>query len=240
MLLISYLPKLFKPQSLSREANVNFRVGDSVIVKQHGVQDPDLGIDIGGWQGRISEVIEKNSLVCIDWDSSTLAGMSESIIAKCEEEGLSWSRMNLEATEVELATPRDTEEDVAQMISEIEAKHPWDYLGEEGQRISNILADVDPEDEWEAFEAWEAHLERVLRFPFEAEVVEVQERGPLRTGDGAMVKGITETVDLYGVIVEVRTRRGTYEFPLCDLEATDRKSSNYEQLRAYVVWFANR
>ncbi|MCG3161995.1 MAG: hypothetical protein JMDDDDMK_03223 [Acidobacteria bacterium] len=29
-------------------------------------------------------------------------------------------------------------------------------------------------------------------------------------------------------------------FPLCDLEATGKKSKNYQLLRDYVVWFANR
>jgi hypothetical protein len=34
---------------------LNFKVGDSVTVKPN-VQDPDFGIDIEGWQGRISEI----------------------------------------------------------------------------------------------------------------------------------------------------------------------------------------
>ena len=40
------------------------------------------------------------------------------------------------------------------MISEIDAKHPWDYLGEEGRPISHVLADVDPEDECEVHLEW--------------------------------------------------------------------------------------
>ena len=32
-----------------------FKVGDSVIVKP-GTQDPDYAGDIGGWQGRITEI----------------------------------------------------------------------------------------------------------------------------------------------------------------------------------------
>ena len=35
--------------------STNLKIGDSVIVKPN-VKDPDLGIDIGGWQGRISEI----------------------------------------------------------------------------------------------------------------------------------------------------------------------------------------
>ena len=46
---------------------MKFNVGDSIVVK-NGIQDPDLNADIGGWQGRISE-IQDNNIACIDWDS---------------------------------------------------------------------------------------------------------------------------------------------------------------------------
>jgi hypothetical protein len=34
---------------------LGFEVGDSVAVKR-GIIDPDLGIDIGGWQGRVTDI----------------------------------------------------------------------------------------------------------------------------------------------------------------------------------------
>lgn len=51
---------------------------------------------------------------------------------------------------------------------------------------------------------------------------------------------ITSVEDLYGILVKVKHERRGYDFPLCDLEATDSKSPNYGFLRDYVVWFANR
>jgi len=99
---------------------------------------------------------------------------------------------------------------------------------------------VEPDDELAALEAWEAHLRQVLRFPFEARVVESQEYGPLRAGDKVAVQGITGVADSYGVIVTVRHRRGTYDFPLCDLDATVKGSPNYRFVQDYAVWFGNR
>jgi hypothetical protein len=46
--------------------------------------------------------------------------------------------------------------------------------------------------------------------------------------------------DLYGVIVDLRHGRRKYAFPLCDLEVTDKHSPNYQIVRDYAVWFANR
>jgi hypothetical protein len=176
----------------------------------------------------------------IDWDSVTLAKMPGSVIEKCEEAGWNWRQMYLEATEVELSTPRDTTEDVATRADQLQAGHTWDFLGEAGRRIQAVLADVDPEDERGVLQAWEAHLRDVLRFPFAAKVAEFQERSPLQTGDGVTVQGFMGIDDLYGILVKVRHKRRTYHFPLCDLEVNDPKSSNYGFLRDYVVWFANR
>jgi len=218
---------------------MNIKMGDSVIVKS-SVQDPNFDISLGSWQGRISEVLEDGKLVCIDWDSLTLRDIPDLMIAKCEEDGLAWSQMYLQTTEVELATSRDTEKDVAQIMSQIQAQHAWDHLGEEGRRIQQILAHVDPDDELAILEAWDAHLRKVLCFPFESEVTEDQERGRLRDGDQVIVQGITDIDDLYGVLVEIRHKRNVHVFPLCDLEAKDTKSSNHGHVQAYVVWFANR
>lgn len=218
---------------------INFKVGNSVIVKP-GVLDPDLGTDIGGWQGRISEINSSSNIIGIDWDSITLKNMPEVVIEKSVESGWGWNQMYLEPREVELTQPRDKEEDVAMVIKEIEAKHRWSYLGEEGKGIQAVLADVELEDEMEAFEAWSKHLSKVLKFPFEAEVAEWQEKGPLRGGDKVTVIKMASVAEMYGIIVRVKHQRRRADFPLSELMARDSSSSNYEFLRDYVVWFANR
>jgi hypothetical protein len=227
-----------KPQVPS-QSNIDFKVGDSIVVKQ-GVLDPDFGTDLSGWQGRISEIDRQNNLVSIDWDSVTLKNIPDAVIDECEEDNLNWARMYLEPTEVELTQPQDTEEDVAAIIEQIESQHRWSYLGEEGKGIQAVLAEVDPDDEMAALVAWEEHLQKVLSFPFEAVVDEFQERGPLRAGDKVTVQSIVHVEGLYGILVKLKSKRRRYDFPLCDLEATEPNSSNYRFLREYVVWFANR
>jgi hypothetical protein len=214
------------------------QVGDSVVVKPD-VQDPGLNINIEGWQGRISEINKEDNLICIDWDSVTLEQMPSETIDQCEEEGLDWSKWYLYTEEVELTTARDSELDVERVIEALKSKHAWSYLGEEGKRIQTVLDRAESNDDWAAFEAWQEYLEEALKFPFEAKVSEWQERGPLETGDRVKVWGIVDNDDLYGIIVSLSHGRRKYAFPLCDLDAVDESSSNYQPIRDYAVWFAN-
>src|SRR5947207_1488631 len=106
----------------------NWTIGESVVVKP-GVKDPDTGRDIGGWQGRISAILDEAEILTIQWDSLTLKSLPPAHIAWCEGEGLSWSEMNLSRDEVELATARDTEDDVAATLKELESQTSWLDLG---------------------------------------------------------------------------------------------------------------
>jgi hypothetical protein len=217
-----------------------FKEGDSVVVKP-GIVDPDFGIEIGGWQGRILGIgPDREDTVLIGWDSITLKDMPSSVIEQSEEQGLDWAKMYLDAQEVELTSPRDTEEDVARVINELSKEYAWSYLGEQGKRIGKVLAGLEEHDEMGALEAWEEHLSKSLAFPFEAKVAGYQERGPLQAGDRVKVTGIGLVDDLYGVVVDLRRGRRTYAFPLCDLKVTDENSPNYQIVRDYAVWFANR
>jgi hypothetical protein len=81
----------------------NWTRGESVVVKPD-VTDPDTGRNIGGWQGRISAIFDEMGTLTIQWDSHTLKSTPLTHIAWCEEEGMSWSEMNLSNHEVEPAT----------------------------------------------------------------------------------------------------------------------------------------
>jgi hypothetical protein len=215
-------------------------VGDSVIVRP-GTLDPDFGIEIGGWQGRITEIgVGQKDTVMIAWDSVTLRHMPDSAIEQSVERGLAWTEMGLKAHELELTSPRDTEIDAVGVIDEISRKHVWSWLGEEGKRVGKILAGVDPDDEMAILDAWKDYLAKHLSLPFEAEVSEHQERGPLQAGDRVTVQRIFDVDDLYGVIVRLRHVRRQYHFPLCDLKVIDQHSPNYQLVDDYAVWFANR
>ena len=79
-----------------------------------------------------------------------------------------------------------------------------------------------------------------MQFPFEAEVHEFQERGPLRAGDRLTVLGIEDVDDLYGIIVSCRQGGRRYHVPLADLATVDEHSPNAQPTQDYRVWFANR
>jgi hypothetical protein len=219
-----------------------FEVGDSVVVKP-GVTDPDFGIELGTWQGRIMDIHtteQEGICVAIRWDSVTLKNMPASAIEQCEEQGLSWTEYVLLASEVERTTPRDNEQVAEQIASELAKQYAWSHLGEQGRRIRQVLVSVDPEDEVDDLYAWEEYLTEHLSFPFEAEVDEAQDRGPVRDGDRLKVTGISLLDELYGVIVDVWRGRRKHTFHLCDLAVVDDRSPNYQLVKDYRVWFANR
>lgn len=225
--------KAKEAQRLVIDYQLDFGIGDSVRVKP-GVKDPDLGIDIGGWQGRATDIRlddDDTLLVDIRWDSVTLQNMPHAAIQQCEEMGLDWSVMVLAVSDVELAAARDNEADVEHIAAELADQHAWDHLDEQGKRIAAVLA---------AEEGWEGYLEEHLTFPFEAEVDEFQSRGPIQAGDQVRVTGVSMEDEMYGIIADVKLGRRKYAFPLADLEVLDLQSPNYQIIRDYRVWFANR
>lgn len=214
------------------------KVGDSVRVKP-GVEDVDFNYEISGWQGRVVEVTDE--YVMVAWDSHTLRhNVPPAMITDSIEAGLSWTTYGFGPEELEPAEPRDTPADVEHAVDELEERHAWDGLGPEAELIQEVLAGINPDDDYELMKAWYAYMEDHLEVPFEAKVDEHQSRGPLRARDRVRVLDLAIVDDLYGVIVGLRHRRRHYDFPLCDLAALDQGSENHRIVQAYRVWFANR
>jgi hypothetical protein len=238
---------LLSPPKKEVESNIakqhGLRVGDTVVVKP-GIMCPDYpSLSLAGWQGQLSELYLDEGTLLIRWDSATLKAIPDDYITQSEIEGLDWEAMVLEVDEVEAATPQGNakalEKERDRVAQQIMARHRWDYLADENPGIREVLGNLDNTSMVACLEAWEAHLEKALHFPFEAKVMELTERGPIRVGDRLVVDGFAFSEDLYGILVHVRRSRERYVFPLCDLEATDANSPNYQPLRDYVVWFAN-
>ncbi|MCK8825902.1 calcium-binding protein [Fuchsiella alkaliacetigena] len=222
--------------------SIDLKIGDSVRVKEGAKCPDDEDMLIGGWQGRVSGKygVEDSYIYCIEWDSLTLEEMPEYFIIESKEEGLDYTKLNLEQDVLEKVETRDSKEDVKRAIERIDKQYKWLFLGEQGKRINQVLKEVVDEGILEVFEVWKDYLDRVLSFPFKAEVREVQDWEGIEFGDKLIVNGITSVEDLYGVIVEVMKDSEVHYFPLCDLEATDKNSLNYKHVNDYAVWFANR
>ncbi|MCX6029886.1 MAG: hypothetical protein NT169_11380 [Chloroflexi bacterium] len=223
---------------------MNYRIGDSVRVKP-GVRDPDNpDFDIGGWQGRVTDLSHANEpqepTIGLTWDSLTLKVMPKQSIERCAREGLNWAECYLYLEELEPARPRDAQKDVDRVREEIEARVSWLGIGPEGDHIQAVVNSAKSRSERDILAAWRAELERTLRFPFEAVVKEFQDRGPFRAGDRVTVLRFQQIDELYGILAACRKGQRLYEFPLSDLAAQDKKSPNADAIQDYRVWHANR
>ncbi len=222
---------------------MQFQKGQSVKVKK-GVSCPDdPSVDLSGWQGRIVGIQKdqnKNKLLEIAWDSATLKDMPESYIKSSATDGLDWASIYLFSSDVEQAPPRDSVEDVKKIEEMLNARFHWLGMGEEGERIFEIVEAVEGNDDRDHMQAWGRHLTQHLQFPFESIVDEHQSKGRFKQGDKLKVHGIETVDEFYGVLVACKARFRQYHFPLVDLAATDEDSENAELIQAYRTWFSNR
>lgn len=224
---------------------MEIKIGDSVKVKQ-GIKEPDSeDHEIGGWQGRVIKINNEsdamgNTLITIEWDSLTLEQMTAQFISQSEINGLDWQTMNLFESDLDKTMPRDNHSEVKRVQDLLADKYYWASFGEEGIRISNILAGSNPEDEIECFQKWDNFLENELSFPIQAVVAESEDNWITKEGDKVQIKSLSEIVDLYGIIAKITLRGKSLEVPLCDLEAIDKKSADYQLIKDYRIWFANK
>jgi hypothetical protein len=141
--------------------------GASVKVRP-SVKDPNDGLDLSGWQGRVISMDEKDGYLGIVWDSITLQSIPDSLIARWEEDGMDWKRYNLYISDVEQCAPRDDEKTAEEVADRIQKRHEWDCLGKKGRRIQAVLSKASDDEDLSEVTAWESHLRSLLRFPFRA------------------------------------------------------------------------
>ena len=224
-----------------RSPKFGLQLGDAVAVNP-GVEDPDFGDDLTGWQGNIIEITEDDqgeSVLLISWDNRTLADMPGETIKRSIQEGMDWTEMYLLEDEVAPAEPRDADnfEERAEIIEQRTKDYAWWHLGEQGQRIRAVIKDVDPNDDWATFQAWDSHLRKNLKLPFEAEVIEPQPERHLRMGVKVKVSAIQPLDEDEGVMVLVEKGKKQIEVDLYNLEVVDTESENYDLVDDYQVWF---
>jgi tetratricopeptide (TPR) repeat protein len=225
-----------------RRTPSGLKIGDTVRVRA-GIVDPDYGTDLTGWQGEVTDLDEDeqgNTLVLIQWDSQTLESMPGDEIEKSEEDGLDWTEMYLLESEVSRAPQRDTPRQRQASQEKRAAQFPWAYLGEQGRRIQAVLQGVDPEDEWAALQAWDAHLRQHMQLPFTAEIGEPVEVDWLEVMDRVKAVAFEALDESWGVQVRVEKRKQQAILALYDLDFAAGKSSNEELLDDYLTWYAER
>ena len=99
---------------------------------------------------------------------------------------------------------------------------------------------MNPKDEMKCLQVWDKYIEKELSFPIQAIVAESEDNWIIESGDRVQIKSLSNIVDLYGIIAKIRFNGKSFEYPLCNLEAVDKKSRHYQLIHDYCVWFANR
>ncbi len=213
----------------------NLKIGDWVKVKE-GVKSPDDDtILMDNWQGKVVGIDKGSELIEIEWDDETLHTTPISYLKMLLDDGYDVYIMTLALSELTSAEKRITSKQTSQ---EVEAKLYWLNMYEEEAKCMKYL-ELFKGIKREMLAKWEDYLSENLSFPFEVEVVEYT-RGPIRQGELIKILGIADYEDSFGVLGMGKHDKQSISYPMCDVEATDKKSANYEILRDYVIYFANR
>lgn len=222
------------------ELNINtIKLGQYVKVKT-GIKAPDFEYQLmDDWQGKVTEILKTDGLIEIEWDVKTLLNTPYQYLYDTISNGYDYELMTLNIEELLSIKKRTV---TAKEQSDLNAKLYWiDFydVQEIDEAYAEIFEGVDVEDEFALLKRWKEHLNETLQFPFETEVVET-ERGGLRFGTKIKLLALDDYDDMYGIFGTGKSEMGTVTFPICNLEATNQASDNYELLNNYVIWFANR
>lgn len=222
------------------EFNINtIKTGQYVSVKK-GIKAPDFDYQLmDEWQGKVTEILKAEGIIEIEWDIKTILNRPYQYLHDIISAGYDHELMSLSIDELEPAKKRTA---TSKEQSALYAKLYWiDFYGvqEVDKAYIEIFKGVNVQDELALLDKWEEHLSEELQLPFEVEVVET-DRGGLRFGTKFKLLDLDDYDDKYGIFGIGKGEMGAITFPICNLEATDKKSNNYGLLRNYVVWFANR
>lgn len=222
------------------ELDINtISIGQYVKVK-NGIKAPDLDYQLmDGWQGKVTDILKDDRLIEIEWDIKTLLNTPYQYLYDIISNGYNHQVMTLSLDELAPSTKRTF---TRHEKSTLYAKLYWiDFYGiqEVDEFYTELFKGIDVKDEYALLDKWEEYLTQTLKFPFETKVAET-DRGGLKIGAKIKLLDLDDYDDKYGIFGIGKGEMGAITFPICNLEATDKKSKNYELLRNYVVWFANR
>ena len=230
--------------------------GESVKVKKN-IMSPDYDdLNIGGWQGRITE--HYDDTVMIELDSITLDALSENYIINSIVEGLDYYSICLGIDEVELAEPRDSQDDTLLKQRSLNAMYS---VEEEERRILEILKSedtyVNEDNQKTYFEYLKNNIQKTCiltgteDFDWEEpyllggwskkEYEKLKSVRPSYTDRFELIDFIDEIDDFKGILVSVKRLSDNKKFalPLWDLKSVTKTSPNYLLISDYSSWMTN-
>lgn len=200
------------------------KIGDSIKIKIGNI-DPDTGMKLDGFVGRLKEYLASN-LVNIEWDSVSLQNLSDAYIRSAIKGGCDYLSYNIEPKDLEICKARDTPADVIKMVKELGEK--WDRL-----EIFGDLVEVMEEIEEEG---WDNYLTEEIDFPFKATYFG-EFRG-IKDTDIIKVHGMNSEDDHYGIIMTCKLGRRNFHLPLCELDVDgDESQATLNAVDLYKEYF---
>ncbi len=224
---------------------------DSVRIKD-GICHPDEeGLLIEGWKGwvrRLESTDQGNNTVLVLFDSETLDKLPEQYIIDSEKQGLAWSELWLFVDQVERIELRDTYERAMTKRNELldrYSEYHWFGLGEQGERIFEILKDIGGTDESVGLEGWKQYLEERFDYPVKAKIqgsLNVQDfvHDSFDRGESVQIREIFLRGPSMGLIAEINSTNESIQLPLTNLEITNKDTDANKALEDYKTWDANR
>jgi hypothetical protein len=206
----------------------SFSVGDSVRFKD-GTEHVDLPMEIGGWQGRITQFEPGDEhLANVKLDSITLQSLPELYILDCEIKGLGWSSYVEEVASLEPCARQDSKADVQATYVRLHAEHTW--VHDAGADYGISLAQL---------EQWQTLWHEYGTFPFRAVVdkEKVGRSGHVPGGSRVRVLGIADYDVMSGLIVNVKHKYTRARLPLYALSTLDKSPKKPDLLTMYHTWF---
>jgi len=232
---------------------------DSSVKVKEGIVCPDNeNYNIGGWQGRVIDIEENN--IEIEWDSVTLQQMPVDYIVESFDNDLDYSSMVLYTDEVEETQARDKKVDVLKMQEKLDKQFGGSEIDEIEGRIEGILKSDDLSVNEENLEVYREYLTKniskaciltgIENFSWEEpyilggwdrrEYEELKKVNPSYTDHFQFIE-LEEVDERIGLTVKVKrvSDGNLFSLPLCDLEAVDENSENYQLVADYSFWKTN-
>ena len=232
------------------------KIGDSVRVR-NGIKSPDEeDLLIEGWVGRIVEIDEP--ILTIELDSITLSELKENYITDSIVSGCEYTLICLEIDEVEIVSPRDSENDTRMKQNQLDAKYSCD---EEEERISEILNTDDATVNEENLDTYYMYLNENLKTPCiltgsedfdweepyilggwsKKEYEILKKTKPSYTDEFEFLKLVEGYDDWKGIYASVKrlSDNKIFNIPLWDLKVVDANDSNFMIVSDHSSWMTN-
>jgi len=211
--------------------NPKIPIGTSVQIKKDVPYPYTIGLNLKGWQGRVSEVfkIGEEIIYVIQLDSIALKEIPEKIVKALLDDGEQFRTVEVSLSDIKKAPPRDTTEEATRTFRTILHRRNWNYLPKDDNAMMQEILLKFPEKSDK--ENWEFWIKEHISFPISG-----KSRGYFNDPSGIKMKinSIYEWHEGAGLLVLIDRNGMVMDHPLIDIKI-DGKHKNIFEL--YDEWY---